>query len=297
MGLFFNYNFDIRLLEKRGTDELFSTEGREILHIGSDLGLFKRNPLCICADPFLFVRGDELFLFFESQRRHRGKGELHMTKTSDLEHWSEEVCILREPFHLSFPNVFEHGGQVYMIPESGADGSVRLYRAADDSLTRWELQRKILDTGVPWVDSSLLNHDGVWYLFTGTYSRKSCCARLFFSDSLDGVFKEHPCSPICSDSSYARNAGSIIKYEGGLYRPVQDCSVGYGKQVSIMRIDALSTTEYGESLFKKHILDKSEPFYKWGGHQFNIIRYKGRTITATDAKKRNYNILDYLKSL
>ena len=39
--------------------------------------------------------------------------------------------VLAEPFHLSYPYVFEWQGSHYMIPESGAAKSVRLYRASE----------------------------------------------------------------------------------------------------------------------------------------------------------------------
>lgn len=217
-----------------------------------------------------------------------------MRKTVDLEHWSDEVTILSEDFHLSFPNVFEDGGETYMIPETGADGSIRLYKALDSTLERWSLYRTIIKDGRVWADSDLFMKDGKYFLFSSIYSRKTPQAHIFVSDSLDGQFCEHPCSPYSSEVSNARNAGRIFCHDGKLYRPVQDNTKGYGKQVSIMEICELGPDTYRETLCREHILDTSDQFYRRGGHQFCPIVYEGRTIVATDGKQRNYNIRENL---
>ena len=299
-------------------EDFFSTRGKCVKKLMADTGLFKKDPVCILADPFLFKKNvdnntvnsaensaenstensaennaaecEELFLFYEYQCKRYGRGELRMRKTSDLEHWSEEMTVLKEDFHLSFPNVFEDNGEYYMIPETGADGSIRLYKATDSSLTSFTPYRTIIKDGRKWADSDIVRKDGKYYLFTSIYSRKAPEARLFVADSLDGEFKEHPCSPFSTNPANARNAGRIFEHDGRLFRPVQDNTKGYGKQLSIMEITALSPDKYSETLHREHILDANDKFYKRGGHQFCPITFAGRTIIATDGKQRNYNI-------
>ena len=101
-------------------------------------GLWGIKPVITQADPFLFVRGDELYLFFEHQRAGES-GRIAMMKTRDLQTWTEPVSVLQEPFHLSFPHVFEDGGKVYMIPETQAADSVRLYCADGNDLSHFTL--------------------------------------------------------------------------------------------------------------------------------------------------------------
>lgn len=290
MGLLYFSNFNIKLIEKENKKDFFSTKGKSILTLMSDTGLLSKDPVCILADPFLFEKNGVLYLFYEYQCRRHGRGELRMIKTTDLEHWSNEHTVLKENFHLSFPNVFEDNGSVYMIPETGNDGSIRIYKATDDSLENWAPYRTIIKDGKMWADSDILKKDGKYYLFSSIHSRKAPEAHLFIADSLDGEFVEHPCSPYTNDISIARNAGRIFMYEGKLFRPVQDNTKGYGKQMSIMEITQLCPEHYSEKLHSEHILDKSDKFYKRGGHQFCPIEFKGRTIIATDAKQRNYNI-------
>ena len=48
---------------------------------------------------------------------------------------------LEEDFHLSFPMVFDWNGEVWMIPETGSDHSLRLYRCKTFP-TQWELVQR-----------------------------------------------------------------------------------------------------------------------------------------------------------
>lgn len=290
MGSFYSYNYNIRLICKSEEDKPFSTSGESVKELLSDTGLFSKEPVCICADPFLFVREGKLHLFYEFQRRHYGKGEIHMTSTSDLTHWTPDTKVLEEPFHLSFPNVFEDGGNTFMLPETGGDGSIRLYTSSD--LVHWSPYRTIVKDGRPWADSDIVKHDGHYYLFTSIYSRKSIEMHILVSDSLDGEFIEHPMSPITADPARARNAGSIFRHDGRLYRPVQDCSKGYGKDMSIMEICELTPVNYCEKVAALKILDRTDGFYRYGGHQFNPVSFKGLDLVATDAKVRNYNLVE-----
>ena len=43
--------------------------------------------------------------------------------------WHFRSIVLDEPFHLSYPYVFDHESETYMIPEAKGSNSVRLYRA------------------------------------------------------------------------------------------------------------------------------------------------------------------------
>ncbi len=292
----FVWNFNIRILEKSSTDSFFSTEGKCILDILSDTSLLNANAPSLLADPFLFVFNEELYLFYEHQDKWvGGKGRICMRKTNDLRNWSPEEDVLIEPFHLSYPFVFEDNGKVYMIPETGNDNSIRLYEAVNETLSQWKLLQKIVDDGLPWKDSVVFKKDGWYYLFTSHNANKQQEQHLFISHSLKGPYTEHPKSPIYVGADGGRNAGSIIEYEGEVYRPAQVCVNSYGEQTSIMKIDALSPWDYKESLYKKDIMDLHNPVYKEGGHQFNAAVFKGRVIVATDNRSKNYNLVELFR--
>ena len=65
------------------------------------------------------------------------KGVIALASSADGFKWGYRQVVLDEPFHLSYPYVFEFEGEHYMVPESHQDRSLRLYRAVDFP-TRWE---------------------------------------------------------------------------------------------------------------------------------------------------------------
>lgn len=290
------HNFSIRIFLQPADVPLFSMEGgKTLLNIKSEKGMFDSNASVILADPFLFVMDGTLYLFYEHLTRWFGKGRICMRKTSDLITWSEEKDVLVEPFHLSFPYVFEDDGKVYMLPETGGDKSITLYEALDKTLTKWQKVSKLMEGGEPWYDSVIHKKDGKYYLFTGHDNDVQQVQHLFVADSLTGPYTEHPSSPICEGRDRARNAGSIIKNDNELYRPVQVCMNGYGEQTSVMKIETLSPAEYKETLFKKDIIDTQTPSYRMGGHQWNPVEFMGKRIVATDYREKNYNVVELMR--
>ncbi len=293
---FYVPNFSIRVFETALDAQPFTmNDGCAVLEIKSDTSLFNPNATVILADPFLFVKDDTLYLFYEHLVRWFGTGRLCMRSTKDLKTWSDEVDVLVEPFHLSFPYVFEDGGRVYMLPETGGDKSIRLYEAEDDTLTKWKLIKKIKEDNDPWYDSVINKKDGIYYLFTGTDNDVQQIEHLFVSENLLGPYKEHPMSPIHIGRDGGRNAGSIIVTEDGLFRPVQVCVNSYGEQTSIMKIEKLTPDEYTESVFRKDIIDTTMSPYQEGGHQWNTVEFMGRRIVATDYRQKNYNVIETLR--
>lgn len=257
---------------------------------GTDFSLFA--PPYIEADPFLFVHNDRLFLFYESMLFGKGQGLIKMRSTTDLQHWTEPALITHEPkTHFSYPFVFEDGGEVYMMPETGCDHNIRLYKATDDTLTHFEPYKVILqreefpkDLKFDYCDSCIYKNDGLYYLFTSYSTETEYFLQLFTSTSLTGPYTEHPSSPICRGNKLGRCGGSLIESKGHLYRVAQDCEDSYGAQLHLLEIDELTPDSYKEHVAEENILPTDEPFYAEGGHQLNFAEFKGKTVVATDAR-------------
>lgn len=269
---------------------------KSILQIKNDRHTLFREPTIIVADPFLFAHNDALFLIYE-QKKLRHNGTIMMTRTDDLEHWSEPVEVLREPFHLSYPWVFEKDEHIYMMPETCGDKSVRLYEAAGPDLTEFRLVKKLIgqdddNLDFSFSDSSVVERDGMYYLFTTVRKGGVNQLRLFCSNEFMGEYHEHPKSPICVSNKYGRNAGHFTEYGGELYRFEQDCENGYGDNVHVSKVKTLSADDYQEDVVKENILDQNNAFYKFGGHQLNIAEFKGKTVIATDAKEYHYFLVN-----
>ena len=284
--------FKIQLLSFENSEDIFDLhKGIPIHRICNMQRHGCINPRIIEADPFLFVHHDRLFLFYE-QKDLKTPGVLMMTSTADLENWTKPVCVLEEDYHLSFPWVFEHERAIYMLPESGASKSIRLYKAVDDSLTKFEYCATLLEepkgrtVTMSYGDTCIHVKDGVYCLFTQLqYDDRINTLELYTSDSLDGPYMVHPMSPIQHNQKLGRNAGSLFMKDDVLYRFSQDCTSFYGDNVHVTEIDELTTSAFREHLVKENLLPADIEFYADGGHQFNVVHFLDKWIVATDAKE------------
>lgn len=100
------------------------------------------------ADPLLYRRGGTRWLFAEAMDMAAGKGRIEFCTLSDDGTPDEWQVALDEEFHLSFPYVFDWNGETWMIPESGGDHSLRLYRARNFPIG-WELVQRFPMQGEP----------------------------------------------------------------------------------------------------------------------------------------------------
>ncbi len=247
-------------------------------------------PKIIEADPFLFVKDERLYLFYES-KDYRKPGVIKMTSTADLKNWTKPRTVLQEPFHLSYPFVFQEGDTTYMMPETCATGEVRLYRAEDNSLTCFThvatilKQRKDQNIEISYSDASVYKKDGKYYLMVTVMKNGVNHLLLYYADSLKGPYKEHPSSPLVVGMKYGRNAGCLFEKEGWLYRVAQDCVVRYGDNVHLLAVDQMDNATYKEHIVKDNIIPTDMKFYAEGGHQYNYVQFNDSIIVATDAKE------------
>ena len=165
----------------------------------------------------------------------------------DGRHGEPEV-ILAPNYHLSYPQVFEYEGSIYLLPESRANNRIELYRA-EEFPWRWRLA-DVLIGSVAAADPTLLHYKGTFWLFASGAAKTSNINSelfLYFCDSLLGAWQAHPCNPVISDVRRARPAGRLYFDDGQLIRPGQDSSRRYGHRVCLNRVDILSRTEYRET--------------------------------------------------
>ena len=81
--------------------------------------IIKNPPNSFIADPFLFRHKEKDFCFVEEYDFLQNKGHISVYEINKN---GEKFLgnVLTEDFHLSYPNVFEYNGQIFMIPESSA---------------------------------------------------------------------------------------------------------------------------------------------------------------------------------
>lgn len=193
------------------------------------------------ADPFVVEWNGQQALFVEEVPKEIGRGRISCRIFQDGK-FSDPAPVIDRPYHMSYPHIFEVNGNLFMIPETSANGTVELYRCVAFPL-RWELA-KVLCEGVRLVDTNVLLHDGTWYFLTTALETGELL--LFYSEGLDQPWIYHPRNPISMDVRSARNAGALFTMGGRLIRPAQDSSVRYGYAMTLNEVIRISRTEYEE---------------------------------------------------
>jgi hypothetical protein len=196
------------------------------------------------ADPFLLDHDGQTWLFFEDCDYARGHGRISCAEVRNGE-LGPALTALERPYHLSYPCIFRAAGELYMVPESVASGTVDLYRCRRFP-DQWELEKELLresavDTTV-WVAGELF-----WFFVTLQEPRGFGTQLWLFSASdVAGAWQPHPLNPLSTDVRNARGAGAIFRRNGRLYRPSQNCGPHYGYSFTLNEILVCDRERYEE---------------------------------------------------
>jgi hypothetical protein len=232
----------------------------------------------------MIVREGVYYLFFEILLSGEHRGVIGHAVSADGFDWQYRGVVMKEEFHLAYPHVFEWNGQVYMVPESHDDFSVRLYRAVEFP-QRWEFVNKLL-TGHDYVDATLFRHADMWWMFAST--TRNDVLNLYYSKNLKDGWSAHPMNPVVKlDKHIARPGGSVIEYEGRLYRFGQDDDPDYGIQVFAFEIVELDTEVYRERMMleKPAITASGHGWNASGMHHVDLHRRDGGWMAAVDGRR------------
>ena len=197
------------------------------------------SAFCLCknswrywyADPIVFSYEGKDWLFAEQMDRLTHRGAIAVAPLSGGQ-VGEFKAVLKEPYHLSYPMVFEKGGHIYMIPESTAGRCVKLYECKHfpDS---WEYKTTLFEN-VLYADSTVVFCNEHWYFVTGEMDPQMGARTktlVFLADNMeDGVLTPLESNAQNSYSFEQRGAGNFFEHAGKLYRPIQCGSeTEYGK--------------------------------------------------------------------
>jgi hypothetical protein len=183
--------------------------------------------------------------------------------------------VLEEPWHLSYPFLIEHGGEIFMIPESSANRTVTLYRAVDFP-RRWVREANLLE-GIEASDATIVRHAGRCWMFATTRDgagSHSDTLSIFMAEDLFGPWRPHPGNPILVDAGSARPAGNVVERRGRLWRPVQDCRGGYGAALGLAEIVRLDEEDFGQIV--RRVLRPGE---HWPGRKLHTLNRAGSLET------------------
>lgn len=193
------------------------------------------------ADPFIIKHDSQFFMFFEALNKGTGRGEIAVARSLNGEKWNYQSVVLREDFHLSYPQVFKVNDEIFMLPETSEIKQVLLYKATKFPF-QWEVSQELFSGH--FLDPSIFRHEGKWWILAGSAEGN---LHLFYSEKLKGAWNEHPKSPmITNDKSITRPGGRIIVSGGHIYRYTQDCYPEYGNSVRVFKVKNITELEYEE---------------------------------------------------
>ncbi|MCB2010606.1 MAG: hypothetical protein KDF64_08405 [Geminicoccaceae bacterium] len=213
------------------------------------------------ADPFGVEADGRAWIFAEAYDHADRKGFLVAGEVETLAAGGSATTVLECPHHLSYPQVFRHDGQWWMLPEATASGRVTLYRT--DSLPDGWSEHGAILPDFAGADPTLF-HDrdhSRWWLFATSHAEQDeTSLHLFHASGPEGPWHPHAGNPVKTDIGSARPAGPLFHVDGALIRPAQDCSERYGGAVVFNRVLALTPEVFVEETIARLDPDPDGPY-------------------------------------
>lgn len=184
--------------------------------------------------------------------------------------WSAEAEELPIPGegHLSYPFAWEEDGRSFCLPEMASRRRQAIYELRPGSLP---VEVATVAEGVAMADATLFRHGGLlWIAYTDMHLGAHDNLCLMHAERLEGPWTPHRGNPVKVDVRSSRPAGAVFSAGGGLLRPAQDCSRGYGGAVVLNRILVCDPGEYREEAAATLWPDPLGPFPD-GLHTFSLV--------------------------
>jgi hypothetical protein len=229
------------------------------------------NGLRFYSDPFPVEKDGRAFLFLEDLEHRLNRGVISVVEFDSYGPIGTPRPVLDTGSHLSYPFVFEHGGEMWMVPESCSTATVDLYRA--ERFPDGWVKQATLVSGVVASDATLFEHDGRWWMFAtvqdggGSYSD---ALHLWSARELLGPWMPHRRNPVLVDLATARPGGRVVRRGHKLFRPFQDCRQGYGTALGLAEI-----TRLDDDRFEQRVETILRPGPLWPGHRLHTLNRAG----------------------
>jgi hypothetical protein len=248
-------------------------------------------PNRFAADPFGIERDGVVHVYFEDFDQRMGRGTISHVAIGADGSIGEPEPVLDPGVHTSYPFVVEDRGDLFLLPETAAASTLVLYEPTEFPL-RWRPAATLLD-GIPVLDASVVQYEGRWWMF-GTRLDRGANHNLFLwhAPELVGPWTGHLRNPVKTDSRSSRPAGTPFVVDGRLYRPGQDDSFGYGRQIILNEIQVLTTSHFAETPVRVIGPPPDSP-YPDGLHTLS----RAGTRTLVDGNIRHFRPLTFRRSI
>jgi len=282
--------YSIAIRKRNGENDFFWNHDN---YIFEELNIDCKNRYWL-ADPFLFEKEGKAYVFYEAFDLIERKGKIGFSVIQEKTCKLPIHIVLDEPYHLSFPNIFEYDGDIFMMPETCGDNSIKLFKATSFP-NKWE-EHKTLLPDIFACDTILVQdkHNKIYLLTNEMYNDHdktpngnyiSCWVKNVCFKLDDGLKVEGAGTLVAEGDCGIRNAGKTFECNGKLYRVGQNCpNKQYGKGVVLFEVESINP--YREKLlwiknceeFDSHII-KLEDYDIIGVHTYNFCN--------------NYEIIDF----
>jgi hypothetical protein len=207
---------------------------------------FKNNMKYWYADPILYKLDNKIYMFYEAYNKKKKLGEIGVATVINNSILDQKI-IINEPFHMSYPFVFNFKNKIYMIPETSSIKKLLLYESVNFPY-EWKISKTLMDD-IELSDATILKHQDNIYIFVSKLLSTSPYSDELLLFSVDNDFNliPHKNNPIITDNEFSRPGGRILEYNSKLIRVSQDCSNGgYGKAIKFNEVIEISNIAYLE---------------------------------------------------
>ncbi|GHA50331.1 hypothetical protein GCM10007103_33840 [Salinimicrobium marinum] len=244
------------------------------------------EPIDYIADPFFIKEKDTFYLFVEI--KGRGNANIALLTSPDGKNYDYKGTVLDEDFHLSYPQVFTHKEEIYMLPETKGSNNILLYKA-DNFPYSWRITDTLI-TNIGLKDPSLLLSESLNLIVAVDDDMKQY---MFTADSLEGKWSE--VENYRQDwGNETRPGGRFFNVKNTWYLPLQNMSAGYGTSISIYRLET-----NGENLalaLEENLYLQPQSEIEWfnrGMHHLDIQKYEDEYYMVYDGDRHLGNRLEW----
>lgn len=234
------------------------------------------------ADPILFNHEEKTWLFVEAFNKEKKRGEIGVFEVNEDCSTGNYRTVVKLDCHMSYPYVFDYYGDIYMIPESGANKKVYLYKAINFPYD-WK-QVGVLCENKAFRDSTVYCVDNSVYMLT--YERTDNNKLFHTYACYEYKIDIENCRAVLMDTyedqkASLRPAGFVAYEKGNIIRSSQKCNRIYGESLIFWKI-SISDTSWKAAQKIKQV----------NGSELKI-RGKKAVLTHTYSCTDVYETIDY----
>lgn len=233
------------------------------------------------ADPMIFKYNGIIYIFAELYDYKLRRGTIGFTyyDGNSFTKWKQ---IIVEDFHMSYPFIFVHKDNIYMIPETSEISKLILYKAVDFP-EKWE-KVKVIDNSVKWVDTTIYPYGEEFIGFTEEISEPKKDFMIKLNNNFEIISK----TVVSEGSSDFRCAGKCFEYNDFLFRVCQDCSKKYGGALIFRKYKSILDEEIDSFKILPEELNYNKKILLDGMHTYSAAE----DMEIIDIKTRRLNFIN-----